>query len=112
MPTTKLLLSALFMTGAAGALAACASNDSSSPSKPGGDDTVPPDDGDVPFTNGVSTLAGMAQPGFMDGARKDAQFSDPVNVIYKDGMVYVADFDNGKLRAIDADTHNTTTVIS
>ncbi|HET9623828.1 MAG TPA: hypothetical protein VFP84_20795 [Kofleriaceae bacterium] len=107
MPTTKLLLSALL---AASSLAACASDGSSS--KPGGDDTVPPDDGDVPFTNGVSTLAGMDQAGYIDGPRAKAQFSDPVNVIYKDGVLYVADFDNGKLRAIDTDTHNTTTIIS
>jgi sugar lactone lactonase YvrE len=108
MPTTKLLLSALLT---ASALTACAS-DSSSSSTPGGGSDVPPDDGDVPFTNGVSTLAGMAQPGYVDGARKDAQFSNPVNVIVKDNTLYVADFDNGKLRAIDLDTHNTTTVIS
>jgi sugar lactone lactonase YvrE len=107
MPTTKLLLSAL-LTATTITAAGCASDSSSKP----GDDNVPPDDGDVPFTNGVSTLAGMAQPGYVDGARKDAQFSNPVNVIIKDTTVYVADFDNGKLRAIDTGTHNTTTIIS
>lgn len=106
MPTMKVLLSTLLT---AGVLAACAS-DGSSPKDGGGD--VPPDDGDIPFTNGVSTLAGMAQPGYVDGARKNAQFSNPVNVIIKDTTLYVADFDNGKLRAIDTTTHNTTTIIS
>jgi sugar lactone lactonase YvrE len=70
------------------------------------------DDGDTPFTNGVSTLAGMAAVGAVDGPRRIAQFSNPVNVAYHDGTVYVADFDNSKLRAIDGTTHDTTTVIA
>jgi DNA-binding beta-propeller fold protein YncE len=100
MFTTKLaiglLLTALFT--------ACATN--------GSDDTGGGDDGEVPFTNGVSTLAGMADPGYVDGARKVTQFNNPVNVLYRDGLLYVADFDNGKLRVIDTDTHVTSTVIS
>lgn len=70
------------------------------------------DDGNVPFTNGVSTLAGMATAGYVDGPRKIAQFSNPVNVAYHNGMLYVADFDNGKLRVIDTGTHVTSTVIA
>jgi DNA-binding beta-propeller fold protein YncE len=70
------------------------------------------DDGDLPFTNGVSTLAGDAEAGYVDGSRKVARFSNPVNVAYRDGMLYVADFDNGKLRVIDVDTHSTGTVVS
>jgi sugar lactone lactonase YvrE len=89
-----------------GALAGCASSPGMG-TMPGGDD-----DGDVPFTNGVSTLAGSADAGYVDGSRKDAQFSNPVNVAYRDGMLYVADFDNGKLRVIDTDSHDTATVIS
>jgi len=99
MSTIKFALSVLSV-----GLAACASNGGTTP---GGDD-----DGDVPFTSGVSTLAGSADVGHVDGSRKNARFSDPVNVAYRDGIVYVADFDNGKLRAIDADTHDTTTVIA
>jgi DNA-binding beta-propeller fold protein YncE len=71
-----------------------------------------PDDVEAPFTNGVSTLSGTATAGYVDGARKNARFSNPVNVAYRDGIVYVADFDNGKLRAIDADTHVTRTLIA
>ena len=70
------------------------------------------DNGDVPFTSGVSTLAGMSTAGYVDGARKIAQFSNPVNVAYRDGRLYVADFDNGKLRVIDVTTHITSTVIA
>jgi DNA-binding beta-propeller fold protein YncE len=80
-----------------------------------GDDDAPPggdDEPEVPFTDGVSTLAGKAEPGYVDGPRRDAQFANPVNVAYRDGLLYVADFDNGKLRVIDTDSHVTTTVIS
>jgi sugar lactone lactonase YvrE len=76
----------------------------------GDDDNGGGDDGDVPFTNGVSLLAGAADAGYVDGARKIARFSNPVNVMYRDGLLYVADFDNGKLRVIDVDTHDTSTV--
>jgi len=100
---TKLLLSVLV----AGAFAGCADSSSSN----GDDDGVPQDDGELPFTNGVSTLAGTATAGYLDGARKTAQFSNPVNVLYANGTLYVADFDNNKLRAIDTTTHVTTTVI-
>jgi len=70
------------------------------------DDGPPP-----PFTAGTSTLAGRALPGFVDGAREEARFADPVNVAYRDGQVYVSDFDNNRILAIDAATHETTTVI-
>ena len=77
-----------------------------------GPGTGGPGDGDAPFTKGVSTLSGAATAGYIDGARKDAQFSNPVNVAYRDGIVYVADFDNGKLRVIDATTHITRTLVA
>jgi sugar lactone lactonase YvrE len=108
MRTTKLVLP-LFLF-AIGLFVGCAGNGTpmmgDAGSNGGGDD------GDTPFTSGVSTLAGMAAVGSVDGVRRVAQFSNPVNVAYRDGAVYVADFDNGKLRAIDATTHVTTTVIA
>lgn len=56
------------------------------------------------FTNGVSTLAGDAMAGYLDGSRDVNLFNNPVNVAYgSDGKVYVADFDNSKLRVVDAD---------
>jgi hypothetical protein len=100
MVISKFAVSALV----AGAFAGCAAS--------GDSNGMTGDDGDVPFTNGVSTLAGSSAAGFIDGSRKVAQFSNPVNVAYRDGVLYVADFDNGKLRAIDVDSHDTTTVIS
>lgn len=99
-----------------GLFAGCASNGPSSGGDDGGSIDAGGggggDDGPTPFTNGVSTLAGMPTAGYMDGARKVAQFSNPVNVAYRDGMLYVADFNNGKLRAIDVTTHTTSTVIA
>ena len=72
-----------------------------------GDDTAPP------FTNGVSTLTGAAQPGYVDGARGVARLSDPVNVAFgPDGMLYVADFDNNKIRVVDPQTGATSTLIA
>lgn len=92
----------------AGLIAGCATN--SSMGNDGG--TGGDDDGDVPFTNGVSTLSGTAEAGYVDGARAVAKFSNPVNVAFRDGTLYVADFDNNKLRAIDTTSHVTTTVIN
>jgi len=76
----------------------------------GGDDTG--GDDTPPFTNGVSMLSGHADPGYVDGKRGDARFNNPVSCAYKDGKVYVADFDNGKIRAVDAETGQTSTVVS
>ena len=78
-------------------------------------DAAPPDAGDTPppaFTLGTSTLAGRAFPGDVDGARDVARFANPVNVAYHNGSVYVADFDNHKIRVIDAATHETITLIA
>jgi len=86
------------------AVSACATN--------GGNQMGGDDDGDVPFTNGTSTLAGSGDVGYIDGARAVARFSNPVNVAVRNGQVYVADFDNNKLRVIDANSHETSTVIA
>src|SRR5579862_5975082 len=65
-----------------------------------------------PFTNGVSTLAGAAEANDVDGDRDVARFDNPVNVAYgPDGNVYVADFDNSKLRVVTADG-TTSTIIA
>lgn len=65
-----------------------------------------------PFTKGVSTLAGAADPGYVDGNRDVARFKNPTGVAYgPDNLVYVADFDNSKLRAVASDG-TTTTIIA
>lgn len=102
------LLSICFVAGLVGC--------SSSPGG-GGDDGGGGDGGGndaPPFTDGVSTLSGHAEPGYVDGPRGTARFANPVNVAYSptDGKLYVADFDNGKIRAVDVDDGATSTVIA
>jgi sugar lactone lactonase YvrE len=63
------------------------------------------------MTDGVSTLAGYSNPGYQDGDRQVNLFNNPVNVAYgPDGKLYVADFDNSKLRVIDMDGNATTLI--
>lgn len=90
-------------------LAACAADPSSTT---GGDGDDGGGDDAPPMTNGVSTLSGHAQPGYVDGKRGKARFANPVSCAYRDGKVYVADFDNGKIRVVDADNGETTTLIN
>lgn len=68
------------------------------------------DIGSIPFTDGVSTLTGWAEPGDADGSRAVAKFNNPVNVTYRNGMLYVADFDNGKLRKVNTKTYITSSI--
>jgi len=73
----------------------------------GGGDNVPP------FTNGVSMLSGSAEAGYVDGERGQARFANPVNTAFgPDDRVYVADFDNGKIRVVDADDGTTSTAFA
>lgn len=91
------------------ALVACGCSGLSHPGVP--TDGGPVADG-APFTKGLSTLAGAADAGNVDGDRGHARFDDPVNVIVgTDGTVYVADFNNGEIRSVDADG-NVTTVLN
>jgi len=56
------------------------------------------------FTTGVSTLGGCGVSGAADGPRGTGTFANPVNVLAgPDGEVIVADFDNDRVRVIDAD---------
>lgn len=58
--------------------------------------------GEVPV--GVSTLAGSADTGLVDGPGVTALFNDPVNVAMgPDGFLYVADFRNGAIRRLTPD---------
>lgn len=102
-----LALPALVLLGAA---AGCTDDDDMDPGDDGGDGGG---DGGPPFTSGVSTLAGSGEAGDIDGSRGQARFSNPVNVaLGPDGRVYVADFDNGRIRVVDAETGATSTLIS
>src|SRR5258706_9513376 len=62
-----------------------------------------------PMGNGVSTLTGCPDPGMVDGGRGDALFANPVNVaVGPDGKIYVADFENNKIRVVAPDGTATT----
>jgi sugar lactone lactonase YvrE len=53
-------------------------------------------------TLAVATLAGCDEDGMVDGARAVARFANPVNVVIASSTVtYVADFDNGRIRAVE-----------
>jgi DNA-binding beta-propeller fold protein YncE len=65
-----------------------------------------------PWTNGASTLAGSSEHGMVDGDRDVARFNNPVTLdVGADGRLYVADFDNDRLRAVTA-TGDVTTVVA
>lgn len=107
MSKTKVLVSLVLA-----AVVGCSSDD--------GDDTMNGGDGGAdpggmrpPVTEtGASTLAGWSEPGYLDGNRQVNLFNNPVNVIFgPDDKVYVADFDNSKLRVVDLNG-NAGTVIS
>jgi DNA-binding beta-propeller fold protein YncE len=55
-----------------------------------------------PLTTGVSTLAGWAEAGDVDGPRDQNLFHNPVGIaIGPGGGLLVADFDNNKIRMVD-----------
>lgn len=63
-------------------------------------DAVPPPDA-PPLTEGVTALAGSDTPGNADGPRNVASFNNPVNVVVADdGGLFVADFDNDRVRRV------------
>src|SRR5512141_784402 len=66
----------------------------------------------APIAPGASTLGGWAEAGYVDGPRAVNLFANPVSIaLGPDGNAYVADFDNGKVRALDA-SGTATTVVS
>ncbi len=50
----------------------------------------------------TTTLAGTGSAGFADGAGNVAQFNEPVGIVAANGMIYVADSKNHRIRAITA----------
>ena len=102
MLRTNLVL-LLAMAAASG----CATDDGTDPGGDGGGGS-----GSRPgMDTEVSTLAGWSQPGYQDGNRQVNLFNNPTGLALHDGKLYVADFDNSKLRVLDMDG-NASTVIS
>lgn len=63
------------------------------------------------MTAGASTLAGWAPAGYVDGDRSVNLFANPTNAaIGPDGLIYVADFDNNKVRVVDREGNATTAI--
>jgi DNA-binding beta-propeller fold protein YncE len=64
-----------------------------------------------PLTMKVATLAGCADGGTTDGARGDARFNNPVNLVLSpSGIAYVADFDGRRIRKVEPSGRTTTVV--
>jgi sugar lactone lactonase YvrE len=60
----------------------------------------------------VTTLAGCELPGDADGPRTDVRFRNPTNVVIDaGGGVFVADFDNSRLRRVEPDGVTSTIVV-
>lgn len=111
MSRTNLVVSLALIVGV---LAACSGDDTTGDDGGGGGDGgTDPGGMRPPITDtGVSTLAGWSNPGYLDGNRQVNLFNNPVNVaVGPDGRVFVADFDNSKLRAVDANG-NAGTIVS
>jgi len=62
-------------------------------------------------TGAVTTLAGKDfQPGASDGRGVEARFNNPTGVTVMDGIVYVADTGNSKIRRVDPETGEVITI--
>ena len=84
-------------------LIGCKSNATDVPGDSGGDIDAGGEDAPPARTVRVGTLSGSFEAGYVDGPRSEARFANPVNAaVGPDGKVYVADFDNGKIRVVDA----------
>lgn len=64
------------------------------------------------LTSNVATIAGCEQHGYLDGARPVARFHNPVNlvVVPNASALYVADFDNHRIRRLEFDGAVTTVI--
>jgi len=58
----------------------------------------------------ITDTIGSGKPGAQDGAFDQASFNAPQGVLYKDGMLYIADTNNHRLRAADLKARTVTTL--
>jgi streptogramin lyase len=59
-------------------------------------------------TGFTSTVAGTGLSGFVNGAGNSSRFNSPTGLIMKDGLIYVADFGNRRIRLINSTNHVST----
>ena len=67
----------------------------------------------IDLANGnVTTIAGDGYAGFSDGVGSDAKFNSPTDIVVEPGWngLYVADSGNNRIRWIDLDSYNVTTI--
>ncbi len=62
------------------------------------------------LNGGIRTVIGSGKEGTMDGAFATATFHTPQGLLYRDGMLYIADTDNHLLRAADLRTNMVSTL--
>ena len=58
----------------------------------------------------VTTVAGNGTQGSTDGEAMQASFDEPAGIVYRDGIVYVADTNNHRIRKFDVELGTVTTV--
>ena len=84
-------------------LAACGGGTPAVDAGEGSDGPPPPPCAHGSLALAAATLAGCSEAGNADGPREAVRFANPTNVaIAGDGVVYVADFDNSRIRTLDA----------
>jgi sugar lactone lactonase YvrE len=63
-------------------------------------------------TNLVTTIAGTGVSGYVDGAGTNAKFNQPINLFFKNNILYVSDNSNNRIRQIDLLNNNTVSTIA
>ena len=58
----------------------------------------------------VTTVAGDGTQGSTDGEAMQASFDEPAGIVYRDGIVFVADTNNHRIRKFDVELGTVTTV--
>ena len=58
----------------------------------------------------ITTVAGSGRQGFEDGDALEASFDEPAGIAFRDGIVYVADTNNHRVRKFDVDKNIVETI--
>jgi len=58
----------------------------------------------------ITETIGSGKEGFKDGSFEEAEFRRPQGVLFKDGLLYIADTENHALRLVDLDKRTVTTL--
>ncbi len=58
-----------------------------------------------PSTTELKTLAGTGEAGLLNGNFSDVQFSEPSDIAFLEGKMYIADTNNHRIRVLDQETN-------